>query len=69
MDLVRHFIPDEDFVYFEDRKDLLEKIDYYLKHDDERIAIAQNAHDKVAKEHTFDVRVKQIIDIVNNWEN
>ena len=69
IDLARHFVPDEDFVYFEDRNDLLRKIDYYLKHDDERMAIAQNAHDKVVKEHTFDVRVKQIIDIVNNWEH
>lgn len=68
IDLARHFVPDEDFVYFEDRNDLLRKIDYYLKHDDERMAIAQNAHDKIAKEHTFDIRVKQIIDIVNNWE-
>ncbi|WP_026521619.1 CgeB family protein [Butyrivibrio sp. VCB2001] len=64
VDLARHFTPDEDFVYYEDRKDLLNKIDYYLKHDDERMAIAQNAHNKIKEAHTFDVRVKQIIDIV-----
>lgn len=66
VDLARHFIPDEDFVYFEDRKDLVRKVDYYLKHDNERKAIAKNAHKKISEEHTFDVRVGQIIDIVNS---
>lgn len=68
VDLARHFIPDEDFVYYEDRKDLLNKIDYYLKHEDERIAIAQNAHKKINESHTFDVRVGEIIDIVKGRE-
>lgn len=64
VDLCRHFIPGEEFVYFEDRDDLLSKIDYYLSHEDERAAIAQNAHDKIALEHTFDVRLKQIFELV-----
>ena len=64
-DLARHFIPNEDFVYYENREDLLKKIEYYLSHEDERSAIAQNAHDKVLREHTFDVRAGQIIEMVN----
>ena len=52
-----------EFSMLEDQKDILNKIEYYLKHEDERSAIAKNGHDKVAKEHTFDVRVKQIIDL------
>lgn len=66
MDLARHFVPDEDYVYYEDRKDLIRKIDYYLKHEDERKAIAYNAHKKISEEHTFEVRVGQIIDIVKS---
>ena len=54
-DLARHFVPEEDYVYYEDRDDLLNKIDYYLSHEDERSAIARNAHGKIAREHTFDV--------------
>ncbi len=65
-DFLRHFIPGEDYVFYESRTDLMDKIDYYLKNDDERIAIAKNAHDKVAMEHTFDVRVRQIIEFVKN---
>lgn len=66
MDMFRHFVPDEDFVYYEDRKDLMNKIEYYLVHDDERVAIAKSAHDKIAAEHTFDVRVGQIVDLVRS---
>ncbi len=65
-DLERHFIPGEDYVYYENRQDLMDKIRYYLVNDSERRRIAQNAHDKVAKEHSFDVRVKQILDIVQS---
>ena len=64
-DLAFHFVPGEDFIYYESRKDMLSKIDYYLSHDDERIAIAANAHKKVQESHTFDVRIKEIIDIVS----
>lgn len=65
-DLARHFVPDEDYVYYEGREDLLNKIEYYLSHEDERSAIAQNAHDKISREHTFDVRVEQIIEMVKD---
>ncbi len=66
VDLARHFVSGEDYVYYDGRRDLMDKIDYYLKHDDERKAIAANAHDKVVREHTFDVRIGQIIDIVRS---
>ncbi|WP_026662611.1 CgeB family protein [Butyrivibrio proteoclasticus] len=63
-DFLRHFVPDEDYVFYESRTDLMDKIDYYLRHEDERTSIARSAHDKVAKEHTFDVRVGQILELV-----
>lgn len=53
-----------DYVYYEDQKDLLEKIDYYLKHDEERNAIAENGYKIVAACHTYEHRLKEIIDIV-----
>ena len=63
-DMVFSFNPGEDFVYYESREDLMDKIDYFLKNDAERREIAENAHRKVQNEHTFDVRIKEIIDIV-----
>ena len=61
-DFLDHFVPGEDFVYYESAKDLLQKIGYYLAHEEEREAIARNGHDKVAAGHTFRHRVREILD-------
>ena len=55
-------MPGEDFVYYESMEDLLQKIDYYLVHEDEREAIAKNGHDKVSAGHTFRHRVREILE-------
>lgn len=59
-DFLDNFIPGEDFEYFESQQDLLDKIDYYLSHEDERAAIAKNGHDKVASAHTYIHRIKEM---------
>lgn len=61
-DFLDLFVPDEDFVYYESREDLLRKVDYYLRHEDERQSIARNGHDKVAAEHTYRHRVREMLD-------
>lgn len=63
-DFLRHFTPDEDFVYFENQEDLLKKIDFYLSHDKERRAIAESGHDKVLKHHNFAVIFDEILNVV-----
>lgn len=60
-DYLEHFVPGEDFVYYESREDLLDKIGYYLEHEDERRAIAAAGHDKVAAAHTFRHRVREML--------
>lgn len=59
-DFLQFFVPDEDFVYFEDLEDLQAKVDYYLSHDIEREQIARNGYEKVKKFHSYDVRVEQM---------
>lgn len=57
---------------FEDRKHLVYYndgnleglIDYYLKHDKEREVIAQNGYKEVVARHTFDLRVKKVLEDV-----
>lgn len=63
-DFLKHFIPGEDFVYFESKEDLLQKIDYYLSHDDLRKAIARAGYQKVRKHHNYDTIFDQIFEIV-----
>ena len=60
-DFLEHFIPGEDFDYYESQADLLAKIDYYLTHDKERQAIAGNGHDKLASAHTYRHRVREML--------
>lgn len=60
-DFLENFTPGEDFVCYESKQDLLQKIDYYLAHEDERQAIAKNGHDKVAAAHTYRDRVRQML--------
>lgn len=60
-DYLDDFAPGEDFDYYESREDLIDKINYYLTHDEERIAIAKNGHDKVAGHHTFRHRVREML--------
>lgn len=61
-DFLDFFVPEEDFVYYENERDLLQKIDYYLFREDEREAIARSGHDKIAAKHTFRHRVREILD-------
>ena len=59
-DFLDLFVPGEDFVYYKSKGDLLQKVDYYLKHDEERKAIARNGHDKIVAKHTYRHRIKEM---------
>ncbi|MCM1124125.1 MAG: DUF3880 domain-containing protein [Eubacterium sp.] len=59
-DFLDDFRPGEDFEYYESRDDLIDKISYYLTHEEERTAIARNGHDKISKNHTFRHRVREM---------
>ena len=61
-DFLDDFVPGEDFVYYESREDLLQKVCYYLDHEEERQAIAENGHNKVAAGHTYRHRVREMLD-------
>ena len=47
------FVDGEDLVFFDDAKDCIEKIGYYLEHEDERIRIADCGRDTILNEHTM----------------
>ena len=60
-DFMDCYIPGEDFIYYESKDDMLSKIDYYLKHDDERTAIARNGFERTAANHTYKHRVEEMV--------
>ena len=63
-DFLRFFVPGEDYIYYESRQDLMDKIGYYLVHVEERIKIAENAHKKIKQDHTYDIRVREMLEIL-----
>ena len=64
-DFLKNFTPGVDFVYYESEEDLLQKIDYYLTHDEERAAIAKNGHAQVAAAHTYRHRVREMLSTIS----
>lgn len=60
-DFLENFTPEVDFVCYESKEDLLQKINYYLIHEDERTAVAKSGHDKIAKAHTYRDRVREML--------
>lgn len=51
-----YFVPDEDFVYYEDFKDAYAKADFYLKNDTSRKQIAKNGYEKIKKYFSYEDR-------------
>ena len=63
-DMFRHFEPQVHFDFFTDEKDLLQKIDYYLSHDDERMTIAENARNCIKENHNLTNYLQEMIEFV-----
>lgn len=59
-ELLEYFEPDYDIVIYEDMKDLVGKVQYYVKHDKERELIAKRSFDKVRELFTYEDRIKKM---------
>lgn len=57
------FVPGEDIVLYDSIPDLLDKIGYYLEHEDERLQIARNGYKKVKDLYSYDMRLKEMFRI------
>ena len=60
---------DEDLVCFDGINDLCEKAEYYLAHEEERLAIAENGYRKVREHHNYIERINTMLDIIEENEN
>lgn len=59
-ELAELFVPDKEIVLFKDIDELIEKTDYYLKHEDARLRIAMNGYKRVKKDYNYDVALKKM---------
>jgi len=58
----KFFVPMIDYVPFSNEKDLVDKVKYYLAHDDEREEIAANGHKKIQEKYSGEMWWKTIFD-------
>lgn len=49
---------------FKSLNELRKKIDYYLSHPEERVEIAEAGYRRVLKDHTYEVRLEEMIDFI-----
>lgn len=59
-DFLDYFVPGDDFAFYDSQKDLIDKIDYYLRNDEERRQMAASAHQKIQKSHTYVHRIQEM---------
>ncbi|GAQ94589.1 spore maturation protein CgeB [Thermodesulfovibrio aggregans] len=59
-------IPDKEIVTFNDYDEMIDKIRFYLPKEDLRKKISKAGQERVLREHTYEVRIKQMIEIIKN---
>ncbi|MDR6225278.1 CgeB family protein [Desmospora profundinema] len=63
-DLKKFYELDEEIISFKRLRDLKQKIEYYLDHDEERNRIASQAYERTMKDHTYSVRLRYLIHLL-----
>ena len=63
-ELAEFVIDGKEMIMYTGRQDLLDKVNYYLENEEERIEIAINGHKKIQQEFSYDIVLDRIWDIV-----
>jgi spore maturation protein CgeB len=62
-----YFVVGEELSTFEGTIDLIEKVEYWLDHEDARAQAAERGYARVRAEHTYDHRFARIFDVAGLW--
>lgn len=57
--------PDKEIVTFIDEEEMIDKIRYYIQSDGLRNEISQRGRERVLKDHTYEIRMKELLSHVN----
>jgi len=61
--------PDKEIVTFSSDEEMLDKIRFYLPKDDLRKKIAEAGQTRVLKEHTYEIRMRQMCELIEQVSN
>ena len=56
------FVPNTEAIYYDSVDDAVALIEYYLKHDNERIKIAQTGYERYLKDYEWEMNMKKFLD-------
>lgn len=62
-ELTDYFTPGCELDFYTCEDELLEKVDYYLSHEKERLEIAQNGFECILKHHTYPMRLLEMLSL------
>lgn len=63
--LLKNLFADDEIVTFDDIEELREKIKYYLEHEKERMALAENLYRKVTEHFTWSHWAKMVLEVIS----
>jgi spore maturation protein CgeB len=63
-ELPMFFENEKHMVWYYSNEDLYEKVDYYLRHDDERNRIAQSGREFVRENCGYEARIEEILEVI-----
>jgi hypothetical protein len=61
------FEPDNEVATYADEAELVEKIGYFLLHEEERAAIARAGQERTLREHTYEHRMRELVEVVARY--
>lgn len=63
-EIPEYFEIGRDLETYASEEELIQKIGYYLEHEEERVRIARNGYQKAKEQYSLETRVKQILDTI-----
>lgn len=62
-ELADEFEPDKEIVMYHSLEELIEKTDFYLKHEQQRVAILRAGYEKVITEYNYAKKLRKMLDV------
>jgi len=63
-EIAEYFADGEDLVMYSGIEDMVEKVAYYLEHDEEREQIARNGYEKLKMNHDLEIKMKEMLSYI-----
>lgn len=57
------FVPNDEIICYQSTEELIEKVDYFLAHPDQREQLSESARARILKEHTFTYRTRKMLKV------